>query len=58
MHRRAIVANWDGPRVWVGIGALGTAGLGMVYFGDTPSTGRLVSLALLITGIVGLKLSK
>lgn len=44
--------------VWVGIGALGTAIVGMVYLGDAPSAGRLVSLALLVTGIVGLKLAK
>ena len=44
--------------LWVGIGALGTAILGMVFFGDTPSASRLLSLALLIAGIVGLKLAK
>ena len=44
--------------VWVGIGALGTAILGMVYHGDAPSAGRIVSLALLVIGIVGLKLAK
>lgn len=43
--------------VWVGVGAVGTAVLGMVLLGEPASTGRLVSLALIIAGIVGLKLS-
>lgn len=43
--------------VWVGIGATGTAVLGIVLLGESASAGRLVSLALLIAGIVGLKLS-
>lgn len=43
--------------VWVGVGAVGTAVLGMVLLGEPASAGRLVSLALIIAGIVGLKLS-
>lgn len=43
--------------VWVGVGAVGTAVLGMVLLGEPASTGRLVSLAFIIAGIVGLKLS-
>lgn len=43
--------------VWVGIGAVGTAILGVVLFGEPASGGRLISLALLVAGIVGLKLS-
>ena len=44
--------------VWVGIGAVGTAIVGMVYFGEPASAMRLVSLGLLLAGIVGLKLAK
>lgn len=44
--------------VWVGIGALGTAILGMVLYGEPASVTRLLSLGLLVAGIVGLKLSK
>ena len=43
--------------VWVGIGAVGTAILGIVLFGEPASTGRLLSLGLIVAGIVGLKLA-
>lgn len=43
--------------VWVGIGALGTAILGIVIYGEAATVGRMVSLVLLIAGIVGLKLT-
>ena len=43
--------------VWVGIGAVGTAVLGIVLFGESASAGRLASLALILAGIIGLKLA-
>ena len=43
--------------VWVGVGAVGTAILGIVLFGESASIGRLVSLGLIVAGIVGLKLA-
>jgi quaternary ammonium compound-resistance protein SugE len=43
--------------VWVGIGALGTAGLGVFLFGEPASTWRVVFMALLVLSIVGLKLT-
>lgn len=43
--------------VWVGIGAVGTAVLGMLLFGDSTEPLRLVSLGLICAGIVGLKLA-
>ena len=43
--------------VWVGVGAVGTAILGIVLFGESASAGRLLSLALIVAGIVGLKLA-
>ena len=43
--------------VWVGIGAVGTASLGMVLLGDAANVGRIVSLALIVAGVIGLKLS-
>ena len=42
--------------VWTGIGAVGTAALGIVLFGEAATAGRLASLALIVAGIVGLKL--
>ncbi len=41
--------------VWVGIGACGTAVVGIVLNGESRSAGRLVFLALLIVALVGLK---
>ena len=43
--------------VWVGVGAVGTAILGMVLFAEPATVGRLLSLGLIVAGIVGLKLS-
>lgn len=43
--------------VWVGIGAIGTAILGIVLFGESASLGRILSLVLILAGIVGLKLA-
>lgn len=43
--------------VWVGVGAVGTALLGMVLFGEAASPARLASLGLIVAGIVGLKLA-
>jgi quaternary ammonium compound-resistance protein SugE len=43
--------------VWVGVGAVGTALLGIVLFGEAANAGRLLSLGLIVAGIVGLKLA-
>ena len=43
--------------VWVGVGAVGTAILGMVLFGEPATAARLFSLGLIVAGIVGLKLT-
>ena len=43
--------------VWVGVGATGTAILGIVLLGEPASAPRLLSLGLIIAGIVGLKLA-
>jgi quaternary ammonium compound-resistance protein SugE len=42
--------------VWTGIGAVGTALLGMLLFGESREVARLLSIGLIIAGIVGLKL--
>lgn len=41
--------------VWTGIGAVGTVVAGIVLFGDSASAARLLCLALILIGIVGLK---
>jgi quaternary ammonium compound-resistance protein SugE len=42
--------------VWTGIGAAGTALLGIVFLGESRELGKLLSLALIIAGVAGLKL--
>jgi quaternary ammonium compound-resistance protein SugE len=42
--------------VWTGIGAVGTAILGMVLFGDPSNVARIACIGLIVAGIVGLKL--
>ena len=42
--------------VWTGIGAVGTATLGIVLFGEPATAFRLASIGLIVAGIVGLKL--
>jgi quaternary ammonium compound-resistance protein SugE len=41
--------------VWTGIGAVGTAALGMVLFDEPATVARIMSMLLVVTGIVGLK---
>jgi quaternary ammonium compound-resistance protein SugE len=43
--------------IWVGIGAVGTVGLGIVLFGEPANTGRLVSIGIVLIGILALKLT-
>jgi len=42
--------------VWTGIGAVGAALLGMVLFGEPRDPGRLLCIALIVAGILGLRL--
>lgn len=42
--------------VWTGVGTVGTAILGMVLFGESTATIRLVCIGLIVMGILGLKL--
>ena len=46
-----------GYAIWVGIGAVGTALLGMVIFKEPATVARLVCIGLILAGIVGLKLA-
>ena len=43
--------------IWVGIGAVGTATLGIVLFGESRDFWRLCFLGLIIVALVGLKLT-
>jgi quaternary ammonium compound-resistance protein SugE len=44
--------------VWTGIGAAGTAVLGMVLLGEPRTAWRLACLALIVSGVVGLKFAR
>ncbi len=41
--------------VWVGIGAVGTALMGMLVLGESTSVARILCLVLIVAGVVGLK---
>ena len=43
--------------VWTGIGAAGTAVVGMMWLGEPVSTLKLVSIGLILVGVIGLNLS-
>lgn len=43
--------------VWVGIGAVGTAVLGVLWLGEPMGALKLVSLILIVAGVVGLNLA-
>lgn len=42
--------------IWTGVGAVGTALLGIYLFGDSASASRLICLGVIAAGILGLKL--
>jgi quaternary ammonium compound-resistance protein SugE len=42
--------------VWTGIGAAGTAVLGIVLLGDSASPPRIVCIVLILASVIGLKL--
>ena len=45
-----------GYAVWTGIGAVGTAILGIALFGEAASLARIACIGLIVAGILGLKL--
>jgi quaternary ammonium compound-resistance protein SugE len=47
-----------GYAVWVGIGVVGTAIVGMVLLGESRQPMRLVAIAVIVAGIVGLRVAK
>jgi quaternary ammonium compound-resistance protein SugE len=46
-----------GYAAWTGIGAVGSALLGILLFGEPRGAGRIASLALIVAGVIGLRLS-
>jgi quaternary ammonium compound-resistance protein SugE len=45
-----------GYAVWTGIGAAGTAILGMALLGDSAAPLRVLCIVLILSGVIGLKL--
>ncbi|MEU7971063.1 DMT family transporter [Micromonospora sp. NPDC005553] len=45
-----------GYAVWVGIGAVGTALVGMLALGESASLPRILCLFLVVAGVIGLKI--
>jgi len=46
-----------GYAIWTGIGAVGTAILGIALLGEPATAARIASIALIVAGIIGLKLA-
>jgi len=46
-----------GYAVWTGIGAAGTAAIGMVWLGESRSVLRVLCLAMIVAGALGLKMA-
>jgi quaternary ammonium compound-resistance protein SugE len=46
-----------GYAIWTGIGAAGTAILGIILFSESAAWSRLACIGLIVAGIVGLKLT-
>ncbi|HEV2527406.1 MAG TPA: multidrug efflux SMR transporter [Thermomicrobiales bacterium] len=43
--------------VWTGVGAAGTAIVGMLFLGETRNPARLLAIAAIVTGVIGLQLT-
>ncbi|MDE3735091.1 MULTISPECIES: quaternary ammonium compound efflux SMR transporter SugE [Pseudomonas] len=43
--------------IWTGVGAVGTVIAGVILFGESMALVRLLSVALIVCGLIGLKLS-
>lgn len=48
----------SGYAVWVGIGAVGTALVGILFLGEPKSALRLLSIVLIVLGVLGLRLAE
>lgn len=46
-----------GYAIWTGIGAVGTAALGILLFAEPLTPGRVICLLLIVAGVIGLKLT-
>jgi quaternary ammonium compound-resistance protein SugE len=44
--------------LWMGIGAVGTVIVGMMFFGEEHDLWRFISIGLIISGVIGLRLAE
>ncbi len=44
--------------IWTGIGAAGTFLVGVLFYGDPASPGRLLGVALIVAGVAALRLAR
>jgi quaternary ammonium compound-resistance protein SugE len=52
-----IIPVGTGYAVWTGIGAAGTAILGIILFGESAAPARVLCIALIVAGVIALKLT-
>ena len=52
-----VIPVGTGYAVWTGIGAAGTAILGIILFAESAAPARLACVGLIVAGIIGLKLT-
>ena len=52
-----VIPVGTGYAVWTGIGATGTAILGIVLFGESAAPARVACITVIVAGIIGLKLT-
>jgi quaternary ammonium compound-resistance protein SugE len=52
-----VIPVGTGYAIWTGIGAAGTAILGIVLFGESAAPARLACITVIVAGIIGLKLT-
>jgi quaternary ammonium compound-resistance protein SugE len=43
--------------VWTGLGAAGTAAVGVLWLGESASTLKIISIGLILVGVIGLNLA-
>jgi quaternary ammonium compound-resistance protein SugE len=52
-----VIPVGTGYAVWTGIGAAGTAIFGIALFGESAAPARVACIAVIVAGIIGLKLT-
>jgi quaternary ammonium compound-resistance protein SugE len=52
-----VIPVGTGYAIWTGIGAAGTAILGIILFGESAAPARLACITVIVAGIIGLKLT-